>query len=248
MARKPDYKDFYNLVTVFIALIAGTTKFLIEVNKHGLWKECILSIGFVGGFNYFLYYLGDTKVLPFSVFWWSCLISFIAFCVYWSHLFNGSPYGQFSQNQLKRNSSYWAEQSWWWNLDGWQFEQEVAKIFILNGYKATVTKGSGDGGVDIILEQEGYRAIVQCKHYRNPVPPEPIRALWGCREDFQANEGILVASSGITQSGADFISNKPNFRVLNLDDIIIMSQQVNTYQSQNDYVSNDSKRGRRLDI
>lgn len=72
--------------------------------------------------------------------------------------------------------------------------------------------------------------------------------MWGCREDFQVNEVILVASLGITQSGADFISNKPNFKVLNLDDIIKMSQQVNTYQSQNDYVSNDSKRGRRLDI
>ncbi|CDE61494.1 unknown [Fusobacterium sp. CAG:439] len=57
MARKPDYRDFYNLITVFIALILGTTKFLIEVNKHGLWKECILSVGFVGGFNYLLYYL-----------------------------------------------------------------------------------------------------------------------------------------------------------------------------------------------
>lgn len=66
------------------------------------------------------------------------------------------------------------------------------------------------------------------KHYRNPVPPEPIRALWGCREDFQANEVILVASSGITQSGADFISNKPNFRVFNLDDIIKMAKLTQT--------------------
>lgn len=97
------------------------------------------------------------------------------------------------------------------------------------------------------MEQEGYRAIVQCKHYRNPVPPEPIRALWGCREDFQANEVILVASSGITQAGADFISNKPNFKVLNLDDIIQMSMQINQ-QPQNDYVSSGNKHGRRIDI
>lgn len=248
MSRKPDYRDFYNLVTFFIVALTGAIKFLIEVNKHGLWKECILSVGFVGGFNYFLYYLGDTKVLPYSVFWWSCLISFIAFCVYWSHLFNTNPVRQFSQNQLKRNSSHWAEQAWWWSLDGWQFEEEVAKIFTLHGYRATVTKGSGDGGVDIILEQEGYRAIIQCKHYQNPVPPEPIRALWGCKDDFGANEVILVASSGITQAGADFISNKPNFRVLNLDDIIRMSQQVNNYQTQNDYASIGNKHGRRLDI
>lgn len=240
-------KDFYNLVAVFIALMVGTIKFLIEVNKHGLWKECILSIGFVGGFNYFLYNLCNTNVLPFSVFCWSCVISFIVFCVYWSHLFNGSPYRQFSQNQLKRNSNSWTVQAWWWGLDGWQFEEEVAKIFILNGYKATVTKGSGDGGVDIILEQEGYRAIVQCKHYRNPVPPEPIRALWGCKDDFQADEVILVASSGITQSGADFINNKPDFKVLNLDDIINMSQQTSSYQYENNYALS-SKQGRRLDI
>ena len=246
MARKHDYRDFYNLVTIIVVSILGATKFLIEVNKHGLWKECILSVGFVGGFNYLLYYLCDINILPFSVFWWSCLVSFIAFCVYWSHLFNGSPYGQFSRNQLKRNSSYWAENSWWWNLDGWQFEQEVAKIFILMEYKATVTKGSGDGGVDIIIEKEGYRGIIQCKHYQNPVPPEPIRALWGCKDDFQADEVILVASSGITQSGADFVSNKPNFRVLNLEDIIRMSQQVNS-QAQKDYVAS-CKHGRRLDI
>lgn len=114
------------------------------------------------------------------------------------------------------------------------------------GYKATVTKGSGDGGVDIIIEKEEYRGIIQCKHYQNPVPPEPIRALWGCKDDFQADEVILVASSGITQAGADFISNKPNFKVLNLDDIIRMSQQVNS-KLQNDYVSS-GKYGRRIDI
>ena len=27
------------------------------------------------------------------------------------------------------------------------------------GYKATVTKGSGDGGVDIIIEKEGYKTL-----------------------------------------------------------------------------------------
>ena len=86
--------------------------------------------------------------------------------------------------------------------------------------------------------------IVQCKHYRNPVPPEPIRALWGCKDDFGANEVILVASSGITQSGADFISNKPNFKVLNLDDIIGLSEQVNSSSK----VASSNNYGRRLDI
>lgn len=244
MSRKPDYRTFYELVTLVIAAIVATTKFLIEVNKRGLWKECIVSVAIVGGLNYGLYILGNSNILPFEVFGWSCLISFIAFCVYWSGLFNANSPHQFSQRDLKRNSGYWGQQSWWWDLDGWRFEEEVAKIFTLLGYKATVTKGSGDGGVDIILEREDYRAIVQCKHYRNPVPPEPIRALWGCKDDFGANEVILVASSGITQSGADFISNKPNFKVLNLDDIIGLSEQVNTSSK----VASGNNYGRRLDI
>ena len=226
MARKGDYRSFYNLITVFIASVLGVTKFLIEVNKRGLWKECIVSVAIVCGFNYILYQLGYYKILPYSVFGWSCLISFIAFCVYWSGLFNNSPYGQFPKNSLKRNSTHWTEQQWWWGLDGWRFEQEVAKIFILQGYKTKVTKGSGDGGVDIIITKDDYIAIIQCKHYQNPVPPEPIRALWGCKDDFNADEVILVASSGITQAGADFVSNKPSFRVLNLDDIIRMSQEA----------------------
>lgn len=244
MSRKPDYRTFYELVTLVIAAIVATTKFLIEVNKRGLWKECIVSVALVVGLNYGLYILGNSNILPFEVFGWSCLISFIAFCVYWSGLFNTNSPHQFSQRDLKRNSGYWGQQSWWWNLDGWRFEEEVAKIFTLLGYKATVTKGSGDGGVDIILEREDYRAIVQCKHYRNPVPPEPIRALWGCKDDFGANEVILVASSGITQSGADFISNKPNFKVLNLDDIIGLSEQVNSSSK----VASGNNYGRRLDI
>lgn len=228
MSRRNDYRSFYELIFLIITVIGIVIKFLIEVNKRGLWKECILSVGGVYGLNYILYDMSNKNTIPFSVFGWSCLISFIVFCVYWGGLFNNSPYGQFSKNSLKQNSSSWSEQSWWWSLDGWQFEQEVAKLFILQGYKATVTKGSGDGGVDIILKKDGYTAIAQCKHHQNPVPPEPIRALWGCKDDFNADEVILVASSGITQAGADFISNKPNFKVLNLDDIIRMSQMPET--------------------
>ena len=36
------------------------------------------------------------------------------------------------------NSSNWQQQAWWWTLDGWQFEQEVARVFRLNDYKALI--------------------------------------------------------------------------------------------------------------
>ena len=145
-------------------------------------------------------------------------------------------------------------------MDGWQFEQEVANVFRLNGYKTRVTKGSGDGGVDIILNKNNKTIIVQCKHYQNPVPPEPIRALWGCKDDFGADEVILVASSGITDMGAKFVQNKPNFKVLNLDDIIKMAklvqtesnqeieEKVNKHIEQSNEIRISAKSGRKLDI
>ena len=99
------------------------------------------------------------------------------------------------------------------------------RISAAAGKPTTVTKGSGDGGVDIILKKENYKAIVQCKHHHNPLSPEPVRALWGIKDDWGADEVIMVASSGLTSASAEFVRNKPNYKVLNLDDIIRMSQQ-----------------------
>lgn len=140
MSRKSDYKSFYELVAIAVALITASIKFLTEVHKRGLWLECIISVSIICGFNYLLYYLWDTKVLPFPVFGWSCLVTFIIFCLYWSCMFNSNSVRQFSPNQLKRNSGYWAEQAWWWGLDGWQFEEEVAKYLSLMVIKQQLLK------------------------------------------------------------------------------------------------------------
>ena len=246
MSRRGDYRSFYLLVkmaiTTIIAVIFFAFRFLKEVHRLNLWKELALSS--LIAFLYLVIIAGiaqsSEEVAGFFV-----LAGFIYYCIWW--------HKKFSYADIRINSSNWQQQAWWWTLDGWQFEHEVARVFRLNGYKATVTKGSGDGGVDIILKKVGYKAIVQCKHHQSPLSPEPVRALWGCKDDFGADEVILVASSGITQAGADFISNKPNFKVLNLDDIIRMSQMpeqitapVKTKLQRQ--ISNKNSLGRKLDL
>ena len=130
------------------------------------------------------------------------------------------------KREAARNAAIWQDKDYWLSLDPYEFESEVAKVFEAHDYETDVTVGSGDGGVDIIMQKDGMTTIVQCKHYQNPVPPEPIRALWGCKDDFNADEVILVASSGITEGGKRFVRSKDNFRVLTLDDIILMSRQI----------------------
>ena len=128
-------------------------------------------------------------------------------------------------NNLELDEDIYEERAYWWGLDGWQFEQQVAKVFEAIGYKTDVTKGSGDGGVDIILTKDNYRAIVQCKHHTDPVGPEAVRALYGVKKDFRADEVIMVASVGVTPSGYEFIKDKSDYKLYTLDDIIKMSEK-----------------------
>lgn len=240
MGRRDDYRTFYGtikfLIIATIGLITLVYRFLKDVARLHLWSE--LGKSLLLTFVYLVVVAGIAEVSA-EIAGLAVLAGIIYFCWWW--------HNRLSYIDTRLNANLWRERAWWWTLDGWQFEQEVAKVFRMYGYKATVTKGSGDGGVDIILKKDGYCGIVQCKHYQNPVPPEPIRALWGCKDDFNADEVILVASSGITDMGARFVQNKPAFKVLNLDDIIRMSQQAESIPVNHKPVS-VVKSGRKLDM
>ena len=98
----------------------------------------------------------------------------------------------------------------------------MARVFRLNGYKVKVTKKTGDGGIDLLMYKDDKKIIVQCKHYTSPVGVSVVRELNGLKDDFKADELVLVASSGVTKSCKDFIGNKPYFKILDLEDIIRM--------------------------
>lgn len=189
-----------------------------NIEKYCQWKPFFISLFFLGILNLIIFFF-SALILP-SLFFSSFTVSFIIFFVYW----------YFRIEHLKsigktRNSKYWEESQFWLGLRGWDFEQEVADVFRKNGYKAEVTKGSCDGGVDIIMYKNNLKYIVQCKRYNDhPVTPQELRALWGVKDDFNADIVMMVTTSTITDTGREFVSNKPNFKVLILDDIIRLSK------------------------
>ena len=214
MARnRNNNADLIAIIIFILTSLVFAYRFMVSVNRYNKWKEFIISTGIFALINTFANYL--EQFVEHNLFFISLGITFIVYCFYWHKVFS------FSDTRL--NANLWQQRQWWWTLDGWQFEQEVARVFRLHGYKANVTKGSGDGGVDIILKKDGKTLIVQCKHYQNPLGPEAVRALWGCKDDFKAEKVIMVASSGLTQASRDFVNNKPEYLVLNLDDIIRMA-------------------------
>ena len=93
-----------------------------------------------------------------------------------------------------------------------EFEVAVGKLFQEMGYNLTVTKKSGDGGIDLDgfnLGLGGGRVVVQCKRYMDTVSVSAVRDLFGVvASDNSIERGFLVTTGRISQAGKDFARGK----------------------------------------
>ena len=220
--RKSDDSTLKQSALYFIAVMSFIIAFVIKAVKAGRLEELLIS-STVLFFTYFAIikfpYLSNVNAelvrsMSFSQVVALFIIPLAIYAVYWIWLFS---HEKITSEVANTN---WANRAWWWTLNGWEFEEEVAKVFRLNGYKAKVTKKTGDGGIDIILYKDGLKYLVQCKHYQNPIPASYVRELNGVRLDFGADKLVMVASSGATKQALEFLQNKPYFTLYDLEDII----------------------------
>lgn len=121
------------------------------------------------------------------------------------------------------------QRDFWVSLNGYEFENEVASVFSQNGYSAYVTKKTGDGGVDIVLERNNERIAVQCKHHKNKVGPNDVRALQGVVSNGNYSYGIFVSLNGFTPTVFKEVNNgKVRIVLITLDDLLLLYK--NTYK------------------
>ena len=131
-------------------------------------------------------------------------------------------YSYFNDKELYKEQILRQAKEYWFSMDGRTFEKQLAKLFNTLGYKTTVTKGSGDGGVDIILENSGRITYVQCKAYKHPAGPAPIRELFGVLKSDKVNEGIVACLAGFTKGARDF-AFKNDIKLMDINNIIKIS-------------------------
>lgn len=98
---------------------------------------------------------------------------------------------------------------YWTHLDGAQFEIDVSKVFQLCGFSVKVTGGPGDGGIDILMERNNIKYIVQCKNHKKRIPPNIIVKFNEALNKSKAHIAILVSSSGVTTGVWNYIKDKP---------------------------------------
>lgn len=101
-------------------------------------------------------------------------------------------------------------------LSGIEFEQLITRLLEHMGFRAEMTKASGDGGVDIVatLDQPltGVRFLIQCKRYApdSLVGAATVRDFYGAlTADRSAVKGVLVTTSGFTAQAQEFARGLP---------------------------------------
>ncbi|MFJ3791700.1 restriction endonuclease [Kitasatospora sp. NPDC090091] len=98
-------------------------------------------------------------------------------------------------------------------MDPIEFEELIAELFRLRGFRVMTTARSGDAGVDVVAEDldpvTGGRIVIQAKRYRSTVSPTAVRDLDSTVRHHGAIKGILVTTAGFGPGSYEYIHNKP---------------------------------------
>lgn len=91
-----------------------------------------------------------------------------------------------------------------------EFEFVTKAVFEELGYEAVHTGGSGDGGIDLVLETpDGARALAQCKRYSETVGPAAVREFFGVLTHENAIRGYLVTTGTFSLESERWAHGKP---------------------------------------
>jgi restriction system protein len=91
-------------------------------------------------------------------------------------------------------------------MSGSQFELFVTGLFRAMGHNTRVLGGSGDQGVDLIVDYQGERVAVQCKNYKKPVGNRPVQEVFTGAKHHRCQQAWVVAPAGFT-NGADELAS-----------------------------------------
>lgn len=92
-------------------------------------------------------------------------------------------------------------------MAGLEFEHFLCDLYSKNGYKAEVTKASGDQGADLIIEKFGERTVVQAKRYSGVVTNTAIQEVVGAKAHYNCSKAMVVTNSYFTKSAMELANS-----------------------------------------
>ena len=89
-------------------------------------------------------------------------------------------------------------------MDGLQFEHRCAELLRYRGFhKVTVTKGSGDQGVDILAQKNGLKYGIQCKYYSHPVGNKAIQEAYAGADFYDCDAAMVMTNNTFTRAARE---------------------------------------------
>ena len=102
-------------------------------------------------------------------------------------------------------------------MTGLEFEQLIAKMFFQMGYKTSVTKSSGDQGIDVVAEKNGVKYGIQCKCYSSSVGNSAIQEVAAGKKLYNLNKAIVITNNYFT---------KPAQELAKANDVILWDREI----------------------
>ena len=84
-----------------------------------------------------------------------------------------------------------------------EFEYSCANELRKMGWKAELTKGSGEQGVDIVAEKDGVRIVLQCKKYSRPVGNKAVQEIAAGKSHETAHAAFVVSNAPYIKSAQE---------------------------------------------
>ena len=102
------------------------------------------------------------------------------------------------------------------SIDWFQFEKLVGLVYRKLGYTATRRGGANpDGGIDLVIEKDGQKIAVQCKHWKNwNVDVKAVREFLGALTDAGIENGIFITLCGYSGEGKQ-LAEKHGIEIIN---------------------------------
>ncbi|MNY15060.1 Restriction endonuclease [compost metagenome] len=104
---------------------------------------------------------------------------------------------------------------------GFEFEHSCAQVLRSLGWEARVTTASGDQGVDIEAERNGYTVVVQCKLYASPVGNGAVQEIAAGRLHYGADCGVVISKSSFTPAARQ-LAKTTGVVLLDYDDLTMI--------------------------
>ena len=89
-------------------------------------------------------------------------------------------------------------------IEGHDFEYYCAELLKKRGFiDVSVTKGSGDYGVDVLAEKDGVTYAIQCKAYSAPVGVKAVQEAYAGREFYDRMVGAVLTNQYFTNPAVE---------------------------------------------